>query len=168
MIRRGGIVKKNNTSPRKRIISVVVVTIFFIISMRTVESVYTHIAVTVSPSMKKRVYWIERDAKVKEIARGTYIMFSVPPYAYELGQKTTTAIKRVECAGGDVLRVVGDAYYCDGNYLGNRKNPRSFIYGGVIPSDKVFVMGDHPDSYDSRQFGFVKKVDVIAVVTPIF
>jgi signal peptidase I len=33
-----------------------------------------------------------------------------------------------------------------------------------LKSDEIFVLGDHPDSYDSRYFGSIKKSDVIASV----
>lgn len=38
-----------------------------------------------------------------------------------------------------------------------------FIFNGVIPKDKFFVMGTHPRSFDSRYWGFVDRKDIKGV-----
>ncbi|WP_325099558.1 S26 family signal peptidase [Campylobacter sp. TTU-622] len=55
-------------------------------------------------------------------------------------------------------------YYCDNVFLGiaqktdkDGNKVEQFIFNGVIPKDKFFVMGTHPRSFDSRYWGFVDK-----------
>ena len=43
-----------------------------------------------------------------------------------------------------------------------------FAFNGKIPSDFMFVMGEHKDSYDSRYFGLKEKSRVRAKLYPIF
>ena len=87
--------------------------------------------------------------------------------------KTT---KKVGCVSGDSLSVKWKKhYYCNGTYLGYAKdksikgNPvENFIHNGIIPEGMLFVIGDHPDSYDSKYFGFLRKENVKAIAYPIF
>jgi CxxC motif-containing protein len=37
-----------------------------------------------------------------------------------------------------------------------------------IPKDKIFVVGTHPLSHDSKYFGFVDKSQIIRKATPLF
>jgi len=69
--------------------------------------------------------------------------------------------KKVACVSGQTLWSDGLAYYCDGVQLGFAKtttrkgevlNP--FQYNGIIPDGKLFLLGEHKDSFDSRYWGF--------------
>ncbi len=44
----------------------------------------------------------------------------------------------------------------------------NFKFTGQIPGGKCYVAGSHPDSFDSRYFGFIDKQTVIAKAYPIF
>lgn len=85
-------------------------------------------------------------------------------------------LKRVECDEGEQLSVdESKTYFCSGRYLGRAKDRsrageavRHFCFNGVVPAGKMFVMGDHIDSYDSRYIGFVDKAEVVGRAWPIF
>jgi len=44
----------------------------------------------------------------------------------------------------------------------------AFSFSGKVPDGALFVVGDSPDSYDSRYFGFLRKEDVIKIAHPVF
>lgn len=70
--------------------------------------------------------------------------------------------KRVGCVAGEQLRTDGGKHYCGTQFLGQalekdskgKKLPR-FVWNGPVPPGKVYLVGDHPRSFDSRYFGFV-------------
>lgn len=80
-------------------------------------------------------------------------------------------IKVVGCMEGDRLEYVKGVYYCNGKEIA-RINPgapfRPFEFSGVIPKGKLFVIGKHPYSYDSRYMGFVDEKRVVAKMIPLF
>ena len=41
-------------------------------------------------------------------------------------------------------------------------------YPLVLKADEFFILGDHPESYDSRYYGLVKYSDLSALYTPLF
>ncbi len=70
--------------------------------------------------------------------------------------------KRVGCVAGDVLRTEKGKQYCGNQFLGQAlekdskgKKLPTFVWNGPIPEGKVYLVGDHPRSFDSRYFGFV-------------
>jgi conjugative transfer signal peptidase TraF len=42
-----------------------------------------------------------------------------------------------------------------------------FTYHGTVPQGAVFVLGDTPDSFDSRYYGFVQKADITNTLQPL-
>lgn len=76
--------------------------------------------------------------------------------------KDSKFAKYVRCESGEVLKVDGLKYYCNDELLGvartsdSKGNPiKPFVYNGVIPQGKYFVMGTHEKSFDSRYWGFL-------------
>jgi len=74
--------------------------------------------------------------------------------------------KKVQCVEGDMLVVRGKDYYCNGQWLGTAKEKTlkgkplvAFQWSGIVPEGKVFFMGEHKDSWDSRYWGFAKLTD---------
>jgi signal peptidase I len=91
---------------------------------------------------------------------------------YPEGEKM---VKNVVCKEGMYLKVVGRDYYCNGVYLGRAKEKdrygkyvENFKYDGVIPEGYYFLMGTHPDSYDSRYYGFAPRERIIGKVLFVF
>ncbi len=130
-----------------------------------------HIMVTLTPSVKHRVYVFDRSFEPGEIRTGTYIVFDLQT---ELIPDPVSVTKRVACNEGQELRNEGRDFYCDGVYLGTAKTHMLdgrehtlFQYAGKVPENHVFCMGDHYDSYDGRYYGFIKKDIVKGIAHPV-
>ncbi|MEM4959650.1 MAG: S26 family signal peptidase, partial [Nanopusillaceae archaeon] len=100
--------------------------------------------------------------------------------------------KRVACVEGMYVKIVGlDYYCCDGVrgkdswegciYLGraktqSKKGEEVIPYnpcGGIdcffeVPSGYYFLVNPHPDSYDSRYLGLIKRDIIVSVLDPLF
>lgn len=106
-------------------------------------------------------------------AKGDYV--DVEIYHTKIDpERAVKLTKRVGCIAGEVLRYENGRHYCGDDYLGtvlkrtSRGEPlKAFEYTGQIPEGKVFLLGDHERSFDSRYFGFVN-VDALQRLTPIF
>ena len=128
------------------------------------------VSVTLSDSVKDRVWWL--DHNLEQIHHGDYVLFAFPiemyrggafPKSVQVGE-SLRAIKRVGCDEGEtVIRQERD-FYCGNEFLGRAKQkartgeplePTSFA--GIVPPGQVFLVGDHPDSFDSRYFGLIPK-----------
>lgn len=132
------------------------------------------ISVTITPSLRHRIYLLDRAPSKEQIVRNSYVLFELHSKYLE-GAKTKKTLKQAACVEGDILRVRQGSYYCNDTYLGSAKEYslqeeklEYFKFEGEIPKGSLFVFGNHVDSFDSRYFGFVRKEDVIAIAYPIF
>jgi signal peptidase I/conjugal transfer pilin signal peptidase TrbI len=139
------------------------------------------ISVTLTPSVKHRLWWLSGDTS--HVRHGEYVLFRLPyarlegmpvPEAVVSGEEIR-AIKRVGCDEGEILRQEGREFFCGNEFLGRAKDlsrkgrPLSpFPFSGEVPAGMAFLVGDHPDSFDSRYFGFVDKNGYLAWARPIF
>jgi signal peptidase I len=131
-------------------------------------------AVTLTPSTEHRVFFLKLGPQAEELKKGDYVLFEFRSKYVDSGA-SHKAIKRIVCAGGEELDAVGRNFYCNGREIAVAKAlslkgeelPR-FFYNGKIPTDAVFVTGQHRDSFDSRYFGFVRNTEVKAVAYPLF
>jgi conjugal transfer pilin signal peptidase TrbI len=131
-------------------------------------------AVSVTPSTDHRVFFLKQDPSREELRKGAYVLFDVQS-KYIDGGLPRRAIKKIACAGGDEISMRGETFYCNGreiaiaktHSIASEKLPR-FFHSGKTPEDRIFVAGQHRDSYDSRYFGFIKKEDVKALAYPLF
>jgi len=84
--------------------------------------------------------------------------------------------KKIGCIEGFLLTVDSNRdYYCGTEYLGRAKEKtrkgvplKPFIWNGTVPPGKVFLIGDNPDSFDSRYIGFVDVKHVMSRLVPLF
>jgi conjugal transfer pilin signal peptidase TrbI len=119
-----------------------------------------HLMITVTDSLKYRVWYLDKRVP-STVKKGDYVVFPFSdPIATKGAQVDVT--KRVGCASGGFLRVEDRRYYCDGTYLGTAltltlsgRRVDNFVFNGPVPEGKVFVIGDHPASYDSRYWGLL-------------
>ena len=87
-------------------------------------------------------------------------------------KKGTNFGKAISCKEGQYLYVdKNKSFYCDGKLFTTALNVDSkgnkidaFIWDGIIPKDKFFVLGSSLNSYDSRYWGFVDRKDIKGVV----
>lgn len=133
-------------------------------------SIESHLLFTLTPSLSHRVYLMER---TKEVGKNDYVVFSLK--GDRVAKDKDTLLKRVSCAEGDTIKIVGKEYLCNGLSLGTAKDLslkgerlENFVYEGVIGRGLLFVTGDHKDSYDSRYFGFIRKDQVTAKAYPLW
>ena len=165
--------ENNNWRPKKwdRLFSVLLCGLALLIGLKIPE----HISVTMTPSLKYRVFFLRYGINV--FHQGEYALFSISeiPLPASHTRKEKVAIKRVGCREGQVLQAKGLDFYCNGTFLGKAKTHDKqgtpsppFSYDGPVPPDRYFVVGDSIDSYDSRYFGFIRKEDIHARAYPIF
>jgi type IV secretory pathway protease TraF len=136
---------------------------------------FRHINVTNTPSLNTRVFFLRFDVDKARIAKGSYIVCRLPDAGFFRNPENLMVTKRVECADGQRLDTRGRDFFCEGRYLGrgkehtlNGKKAEIFSFNGRVPEGAFFVMGDHPNSFDSRYFGFVWRKDVKAIAYPLF
>lgn len=133
------------------------------------------ISITMTPSLDKRVFFLSNPSQETKLKRGDYVMFTLSTRYINNGEPIR-AIKKVGCAEGDTLTVKWERhYYCNNLYMGYAKEKskkgepvEAFSFNGKIPDNMLFVIGDSPDSYDSKYFGFIRKEEVIKIAYPIF
>jgi len=129
-----------------------------------------HISVTVTPSLGHRIFFLIEPESL-DFKEGEYLLFHK-----QLDQaQTDQLLKMVGCAHGQRLRVTNSEYYCDEKYLGHALDHDSkgrplpqFIYNGPVPAGNLFMVGNHPRSYDSKYFGFIHADSVLKKAYPIW
>jgi conjugative transfer signal peptidase TraF len=139
------------------------------------------ISVTLTPSVKHRVWWLSKDTS--HVRHGQYVLFHLPSSRLTgmavpetvVNGLDIRAIKRVGCDEGETLSRRGRDFFCEEEFLGHAKERSQkgeplapFQFSGKIPPGEVFLVGDHPDSFDSRYFGLVEKSNYQAWARPIF
>lgn len=100
-----------------------------------------------------------------EIIVGGYVLMvwkGVDPNGISKLREGTTIVKKVGCLPGQHLKVTMQQADCDGKKVGHIRHETMdgrpitpALYDGIIPAGKVFLLGEHYFSYDSRYFGLV-------------
>ena len=129
-----------------------------------------HISVTVTPSLGHRIFFLIEPESL-DFKEGDYLLFHKQLYQAQTDQ----LLKIVGCAPGQLLRVENSEYYCGEKYLAHaldhdsKGRPLSkFIYNGPVPAGSLFMVGNHPRSYDSKYFGFIHADSVLKKAYPIW
>ena len=144
-----------------------------------------YFAVTTTPSLNKRIFFIIKNKQIEKLKTGDHVMFSLLKSKPEsdLPDKLVrmikddgkdSEIKKIGCVAGEKLKNIGNEFYCKNkliakakDYSLNGEKLKKFEFSGKVPKGDMFLVGDHVDSYDSRYFGFIKTKDIIATVYPI-
>lgn len=144
-----------------------------------------YFAVTTTPSLNKRIFFIIKSKQIEKLKTGDYVMFSLLKSKPEsdLPAKLVrmikddgedSEIKKIGCIAGEELKNIGNEFYCKSRLIAKAKEYslggerlKRFEFSGKIPKGNMFLVGDHVDSYDSRYFGFIKVKDIIATVYPL-
>lgn len=139
---------------------------FSLIIILLVPFLYEHlpirIDITQQSSLDNKV-WIT----YKDIEKDTDYVLFIPPLTKYTQNRNIKYLKKIGCREGQNLSVKDLKYFCDDELLGiaqdkdmNGKEMSKFIFNGVIPKDKYFVVGTHKYSFDSRYFGFIDKREI--------
>ena len=144
-----------------------------------------YFAVTTTPSLNKRIFFIIKSKQIEKLKTGDYVMFSLlkskpesdlPPKLVRMikDDGKDSEIKKIGCAAGEELKNIGNEFYCKNKLIAKAKEYslggerlKKFEFSGTIQEGNMFLVGDHVDSYDSRYFGFIKAKDIIATVYPL-
>jgi len=133
---------------------------------------------SISPSLSYKLFWLTPVKSGQEIQLGDYVLFPAPKAYSQLAginlHDSAKAMKQLKCKDGQTLTVQGLQFFCDNIFIGMAKEKTLsgrpltlFVFNGVIPDGKLFVMGSHRDSYDSRYMGFIDRNSVEATGTPL-
>ena len=137
--------------------------------------------IVVSDSLSHRIFLIFKAPAKIEI--GDYLVFRydnghryLDRYIRKSLSDHDMLTKKVGCMPGDVLKVDKDAWFsCNGKPLGQALKTDSngeilplFVFNGVIPEDRYFMVGSNPRSFDSKYFGFIKKNEILYKAYPIW
>jgi len=126
-----------------------------------------------TPSLEYKHFVI--NTKNKSYNKGDLITFEYdkePKYYVQKGDYLT---KIVSCTENELLNFKENSFYCNNKKIANFtiidlnfNKIKPFEYSGVIPKNKIFVLGTHKYSYDSRTFGLIDKSSIVGNTIGIF
>ncbi|MDR2548949.1 MAG: S26 family signal peptidase [Desulfobulbus sp.] len=135
------------------------------------------ITVATSGSLDHRVFFLlPVPAKVE---LGDYLVFrhqGLSQVQQGLRADHDQMIKRVGCLPGEQL-TTDEAHFftCNGRPLGQALEADSkgrllphFSFNGSVPADKLFMVGTHPRSYDSKYYGFIDVHEISHQALPLW
>jgi len=89
---------------------------------------------------------------------------NVAPVLCVFKKNDITIVKYIVAEEGDSVKIIRNSVFINGKEICKLKPNANFspIMDQIIPTGYVFVMGTHPDSFDSRYewFGLVKRSDI--------
>ena len=89
--------------------------------------------------------------------------------------KDKSLIKQVGCSSGNFLEILEDRVLCNNRliskfnneYKSINKSIKKFSFKGIIPDNKIFVIGVHDLSYDSKYFGLIDVSSISDYLIPM-
>ncbi len=136
-----------------------------------------HVTVATSGSLDHRVFFLlPAPAKVE---LDDYLVFrhqGLSQVQQGLRADHDQMIKKVGCLPGDQLTMdAANQFFCNGRPLGQaletdskgRTLPR-FSFNGPVPADKLFMIGSHSRSYDSKYYGFIDVHEISHQALPLW
>lgn len=123
-----------------------------------------------------KTYKIERDIRVGDI-----VVFK-PTQDIKVMLSKYQSIKLVPLLMKQVIGISGDEFtYQENKVIKNKKEVIGYIrekdfsnnllphYGEVkLLNDEFYVIGTHPNSFDSKYYGAIKREDILKFAKPIF
>ena len=133
--------------------------------------------VATSGSLDHRVFFLlPAPAKIES---GDYLVFrhqGLSQMQQGLRGDHDQMIKKVGCLPGDQLTInEANHFFCNGRSLGQALETDSkgrplpiFSFNGPVPADKLFLVGTHPRSYDSKYYGFIDVHEISHQALPLW
>lgn len=131
-----------------------------------------------SPSAPRGVYILSSETRYE---RGDLVVAALPPAAASLAARRgylasgIPVLKRVSGLKGDSVCRDGLLIHVNGRISATAKvadaRGRSLpLWNGCLRlgEDDVFLLGDHPDSFDGRYFGLLKRTQIIGKAARIW
>lgn len=129
---------------------------------------------SITPSLPYYVFFIDKTNT--KVVKNDLVAFYYPGqnvYSFQTGEEF---VKIAICLPNEILTVNTNLeYFCNGKKISQAKKEDSkgkkltpFLFNGSIPKDKYFVIGTHPNSWDSKYWGFVSKDSIFAKAKGIF
>jgi type IV secretory pathway protease TraF len=135
------------------------------------------LAVATSGSLDHRVFFLL--SPPAHIERGEHLVFrhrDLTQVQPGLRSGHDRMIKQVGCLPGEHLtRDEANRFSCNGRPLGQalaadskgQPLPR-FSWNGPVPAGKLFMIGTHPRSYDSKYYGFIDVHEILYQALPLW
>ncbi len=135
------------------------------------------VTVATSGSLEHRVFFLlPAPAKVE---LGDYLVFrhrDLSQVQQGLRADHDQMIKKVGCLPGDQLTMdAANHFFCNGRSLGQALEADSkdrplplFSFNGTVPTGKLFMIGTHPRSFDSKYFGFIDVHEISHQALPLW
>ncbi len=137
-----------------------------------------YFSISTTPSLNHRVFFLRPLPPLSTIQDGDYLVFTQPETVSQkfwLSDTTAPMIKMVGCVPGEHLLVEHQKIICEGVFLGTLLEKDSkghvlprFAHNGTIPPGKLFMIGHHAQSFDSRYFGFIDAKNLLYKAIPIW
>ena len=135
------------------------------------------ITVATSGSLDHRVFFLLPAPTKVEL--GDYLVFrhqGLSQVQQGLRADHDQMIKQVGCLPGEQLTTdEAHLFTCNGRPLGqaleadNKGQPLPlFSFNGTVPAGKLFMVGSHPRSYDSKYFGFIDEHEIRHQALPLW
>ena len=91
-----------------------------------------YFAVTTTPSLNKRIFFIIKSKQIEKLKTGDYVMFSLlkskpesdlPPKLVRMikDDGEDSEIKKIGCAAGEELKNIGNEFYCKNKLIAKAK-----------------------------------------------
>lgn len=113
------------------------------------------------------VYYL---SNIKTLKKGDIVLLKTPSNAkilYDrkyLEKRVKYLIKNVAGESGDLIKIKNSKLYLNEIFLGNiakkdklGRSLKSDLKNKIIPQNKILLLGNTDDSYDSRYFGLIDK-----------
>ena len=121
---------------------------------------------------------IYRNALINDFSKGNYVSYKPSSkfqkyieanYNLKKKAKEVTVLKKIVAAEGDVIEIKDYNIYINGENMGKIVKLKGLTENladsrKVLLKDEFFLMGETPDSFDSRYFGTVKRKEIISEV----
>ncbi|EFS20889.1 hypothetical protein FSBG_00386 [Fusobacterium gonidiaformans 3-1-5R] len=125
----------------------------------------------ITPSMRIGLYLMDDYDKKSKLEKGTIVLFSPPKLATKNRIYHNPLLKKIVAIHGDVIEIKNSKLFINKKYRGEIQEKDSYgnkinrLSNGsyTISPGEYFVLGEHPNSYDSRYYGALTKEEISQV-----